>query len=237
MCGVDIRFGISKSFLLVGGSASKTSIAAPAILPVLRDLNKASSSITSPRDVLIRNADGFIIANLSELIRCFVSLVIGIWHVIKSELANKVFKSVVIIPTSLTYSPLMGKISYPNKFIRRPFASLPTFLPMLPTPIIPRYLPFNSIPISSFFIHFPSFNAESAFGMLLAKAIISPITNSPTAFKAASAALITLILFDSAYSVSMLSKPTPTLAIIFTLAAESITGLVILVLLLTTITS
>src|SRR6476619_8286946 len=237
MCGVVIIFGISKSFLLVGGSTSKTSKAAPAILPVLRAVNKAASSITSPRDVLIRNADGFIIVNLSELIRCFVSLVIGMWHITKSELANKVFKSVVIIPTSLAYSLLMGKISYPNKFIRSPFASLPTFLPMFPTPIIPRYLPFSSIPISSFFIHFPDFNAESALGMLLARAIISPITNSATAFIAASAALITLIPFDSAYSVSILSKPTPTLAIIFTLVAASIIGFVILVLLLTTITS
>jgi hypothetical protein len=53
---------------------------------------------------------------------------------------------------------------------------------------------------------------------------------------AASAALITRMFLVSAALRSILSRPTPTLAIILVLIAASITSLVILVLLLTIIT-
>ena len=62
-----------------------------------------------------------------------------------------------------------------------------------------------------------------------------PIANSETALIAASGALITRIFLASAALTSILSSPTPTLAMIFALFAASMISAVIFVLLLTII--
>src|SRR4029450_10482061 len=88
MCGTHIKLDNFKSILLVGGSISKTSSAAPAIFLVLSASYNASSSITSPRDVLMRNAVDFILENFSLFTIFLVSIVNGTWQVIKSALSN-----------------------------------------------------------------------------------------------------------------------------------------------------
>ena len=77
MCGVHITLGNFKSILLVGGSFSNTSNAAPAIVPFLSASYNAFSSITSQREVLIRNAVDFILENFSLLNIFLVSVVNG----------------------------------------------------------------------------------------------------------------------------------------------------------------
>src|SRR5919106_1034070 len=117
---------------------------------------------------IMRYADGFILANLSELNIYFVSGVPGTWHVTKSALSRRVFKSVTIMPVSLMNSRLIGYGSYPIKFMRSAFAILPMLRPMFPTPTIPRYFPDNCVPIRSFLIQLPRFVSASALGILLA---------------------------------------------------------------------
>ena len=63
----------------------------------------------------------------------------------------------------------------------------------------------------------------------------NPIVCSATVMEVDSGELTTIIPFSVAASKSMLSTPTPALAIIFKLSAFSITSLVTLVLLLTII--
>ena len=128
-------------------------------------------------------------------------------------------------------------MSYPRTFIRSPRAIRPTFRPMFPTPMSPRYFPLNSVPINLFFIQFPFFSSVSARVMLRARAIMLPIASSATALIAASDALITRSPFPLALFTSILSRPTPTRAIIFALIAASMTSRLIFVLLLTTMTS
>ena len=122
-------------------------------------------------------------------------------------------------------------------FIFKALARRPSLLPMFPSPIIPRYLPLSSLPIISFFNQFPLRISLSARGISLAIESIKPITSSATAVIAPSTALITLIFFALAVSWSILSSPTPTLAIILHLSAFSTSSFTIFVLLLTTITS
>ena len=112
-------------------------------------------------------------------------------------------------------------------------ACLASFFPMFPSPTIPRYFPESSVPISSFFNHLPFRISLSARGISLASESINPKTSSATAFIAPSTAFITRIPFAFAASTSMLSRPTPTRAIILHFDALSIISFVIFVLLLT----
>ena len=86
-CGVAIRFFACNNgcSFEIGGSFSKTSTAAPAILPLLSASASASLSTTGPRAVLIRTASGFISAMLSALIRAFVSSFNGTCSEIMSQ--------------------------------------------------------------------------------------------------------------------------------------------------------
>ena len=121
-------------------------------------------------------------------------------------------------------------------FMFNDFACLASFFPMFPNPTIPRYFPLSSLPINSFLIQFPLRTSLSARGISLAIDNIRPITSSATAFIAPSTALITLMFFSFAAFSSILSRPTPTLAIILHLSAFSISSLTNLVLLRTTTT-
>ena len=103
-------------------------------------------------------------------------------------------------PTSFENSSSIGTTSYPIMFMFNALASLPSLLPMLPSPTIPRYFPFSSVPINSFFIQFPLRISLSARGISLAIDSIKPITNSATAVIAPSTALSTLMLFSFAAS-------------------------------------
>ena len=116
-------------------------------------------------------------------------------------------------------------------------ASLASLFPMLPNPTMPRYFPASSVPMSSFFIQLLLRSSLSARGMSRAIASINPITNSATAFIAPSTALITRMFFSLAVLVSILSRPTPTRAIILHLVAFSTRSFVMVVLLRTTIIS
>ena len=118
-------------------------------------------------------------------------------------------------------------------FMLRPFANLPSRLPMFPHPISPRYFPLSSVPLSSFFNHSPFRIPLSPLGICLARENIKPKTSSATAVIAPSTALITRMFFAFAVSSSILSKPTPTLAIILHLSAFSISSFVSFVLLRT----
>ena len=88
-----------------------------------------------------------------------------------------------------------------------------------------------------FFSHLPSLTDLSAIDNLRAKVNKSPMVCSATVIEVDSGELTTIIPFSVAASKSMLSTPTPALAIIFKLSAFSITSLVTFVLLLTIIPS
>ncbi|BAA30494.1 119aa long hypothetical protein [Pyrococcus horikoshii OT3] len=103
--------------------------------------------------------------------------------------------------------------------------------------MIPMVLPSSSIPIASFFAHTPSLIFLSAKAIFLATENINPTASSATLLELAAGALTTSIPFSLAASTSMLSKPTPALAITLSFGALSITLLVTLGLLLTIIAS
>ena len=88
-----------------------------------------------------------------------------------------------------------------------------------------------------FFSHLPSFTDLSAIADLRARLSNNPIVCSATVMEVDSGELTTIIPFSVAAFKSILSTPTPALAIILRLSALSITSLVSFVLLLTIIPS
>ena len=77
----------------MGGSPSKTSMPAPAILPEFKASARAALSTTGPREVLIRMALGFILARRSPLIRPLVPSFNGVWRDTMSHSASRVSRS------------------------------------------------------------------------------------------------------------------------------------------------
>ena len=70
MCGVITQFfAVSSGLSAFGGSVESTSIPAPAMRPSFSALASASSSMTGPREELMRMAFGFINASVSSLMR------------------------------------------------------------------------------------------------------------------------------------------------------------------------
>ena len=64
----------------MGGSASNTSIPAPARRPLFKASARAALSTTGPREVLMRMADGFIFASSSFPMSPLVSEFKGVWR-------------------------------------------------------------------------------------------------------------------------------------------------------------
>ena len=93
------------------------------------------------------------------------------------------------------------------------------------------------MPMNLFFSHFPALVDSSATAILRIADKINPMVCSATVIVVDSGALTTMIPFSVAAATSMLSTPTPALAMIFRFSAFSITSLVTLVLLLTRIAS
>ena len=86
--------------------------------------------------------------------------------------------------------------------------------------------PDSSIPMNSFRFHLPSFKWISERLIFLAALIINAMVSSTTEIKFAVGEFVTLMFLDFANSTSILSTPTPHLAIIFRLFAFSIISFV-----------
>ncbi|MGC9121519.1 MAG: hypothetical protein ACP5HP_01100 [Thermogladius sp.] len=100
---------------------------------------------------------------------------------------------------------------------------------------MPKVLPLSSVPTASCLIHTPSLIFLSLNAIFLRSANIKPTVSSATACVTDSGAFTTFIPLLSAAWTSMLSRPTPALAITFNSSAASMTLLVTLGLLLTII--
>ena len=84
-CGVQITSGrISNGWSAAGGSSTNTSSAAPATLPRSSASSSAASSMIPPRAQLTTRTPSFMRANAVALISPRVSLVSGVWTVMKS---------------------------------------------------------------------------------------------------------------------------------------------------------
>ena len=152
----------------------------------------------------------------------------------KSEFLSTVSRSVKSTP--ICFATSSGKYgSYAIASIPKALHLLTTCEPILPIPITPRVLFLSSTPINFFFSHLPSLTDLSAIDILRAMLKINPIVCSATVTDVDSGELTTMIPFSVAASRSMLSTPTPALAMICKLSAFLIMSLVNFVRLLTII--
>jgi hypothetical protein len=91
-CGVATTLGWAISLLAAspatGGSAVKTSIPAPAMVPASSADSRATSSIIPPRATLSIRAVGFILASSVSPIMPLVDAMSGVWSVRKSAWAS-----------------------------------------------------------------------------------------------------------------------------------------------------
>ena len=89
ICGVKMTFSNFKSSGSMAGSFSKTSSAAPRIVPFRSASASTFSSTTGPREVFIKYAVGFINFKRSLFIRCRVDSRSGTCSETKSASRNK----------------------------------------------------------------------------------------------------------------------------------------------------
>ena len=89
-CGVQMTFGCASSAAdeAGGGSALKTSSAAPATLPSLSATSRSASFTTPPRATLTMRTPRLHLASVAAQMRLVVSAVLGTCIVMKSALAK-----------------------------------------------------------------------------------------------------------------------------------------------------
>src|SRR5207245_2220596 len=104
MCGARTTLGSGISPGWIAGSRSYTSRPAPAIFFAVKASTNAASSITGPREVLMRMAVFFIWPNCGVLSRCCVSGVKGTCTDTKSDSASNLGSSTRVAPSCCSAS-------------------------------------------------------------------------------------------------------------------------------------
>jgi hypothetical protein len=227
-CGVQITFGWPTSGLPAGvGSSTKTSRAAPPRCPESSAASSAPSSTMPPRAALTSSAPFFILPSASAPRMPLVSLVSGVWMVMKSARRRSSSRSHSSTPRRAAASrPMNG--SKAMTFIFRPAARSATMRPMLPSPITPIVLPMISVPLNFVFSHLPPFIEPVAWGMWRARESRRQIACSAVVTALPLGAFSTMTPRREAAVTSMLSTPMPARPMILSRLPASITSAVTL---------
>src|SRR5262245_18537355 len=210
-----------------GGSASKTSSAAPAITPSFRASASAFSSRTPPRELFTIRAVLFILRNSAAPMSPTVFSVSGGWSVMKSEISSRRSSSTSSTPRtsarSRTSSGSKATTRIPNA---RPYRA--TCPPTLPRPTMPSVLPSSSTPTFVERSHFPARIWASARAISRALARRRAKACSAADVTLPSGAFMTMTPRRLAASTSMLSTPIPARPMSLSLGPASMTSLVTL---------
>ena len=135
-------FAFSSGLFDLMGSVETTSTAAPPTFPLFSASDKASSSISPPREELTSKTPSFIIDIVSLFMILFVSSVSGAWRDITSESLNKSSLDTCFQPSSSVYSSSFRPETI--TFMPKAFAISAVLFPILPKPRMPIVFPESS---------------------------------------------------------------------------------------------